>query len=73
MPDVPLVVEGWCDTKENGIVAKMTQYDPDGEAILVSGREPIHYPEESFPWVWVNMRSEMDRLNGMPVLGNPVE
>ena len=33
LPDVELLVEGWCG--EVGVYPVMTQYDPEGTAILV--------------------------------------
>ena len=35
LPNVPLVVEGWCRQPGLVLTAVMAEYDPDGEAILV--------------------------------------
>lgn len=35
LPNVKLIVEGWCDMEDNEPVAKMTAYDPWETAILV--------------------------------------
>lgn len=60
-------------TKDNGIVAKMTQYDPEGEAILVSGIYYVEHPEEASQWRWLNIRSDEERLKRMTVIGGSVE
>jgi len=38
LPDVPLLVEGWCRANDEEIEARMTAYDPEGTAILVMGK-----------------------------------
>lgn len=35
LPDVPILIEGWICHAGTEIVAKMTNYDPTGTAILV--------------------------------------
>jgi hypothetical protein len=35
LPNVKLVVEGWCEVGGHETTAEMTEYDPDGTAILV--------------------------------------
>jgi hypothetical protein len=35
LPDVPLLIEGWCTVSTvSEIVAEMTEYDPEGTAII---------------------------------------
>jgi hypothetical protein len=34
LPDVPLVVEAWCQMEHYEMVAEMTEYDPSGTAII---------------------------------------
>lgn len=34
LPDVPLVIDGWCEMDGYEMVADMTLYDPDGTAII---------------------------------------
>lgn len=39
LPDVPLVVEMWCAMDGYECVAKMTEYDPTGTAIICQERQ----------------------------------
>lgn len=34
LPDVRLVIEMWCDMENREMSADMTEYDPDGTAII---------------------------------------
>jgi hypothetical protein len=34
LPDVELVIEGWCQMEGYTMTAAMTNYDPEGTAIL---------------------------------------
>ena len=34
LPDVPLHIEMWCSMSGHEMIAEMTDYDPDGTAII---------------------------------------
>ena len=34
LPNIQLVIEGWCVMKNHEISADLTEYDPEGEAII---------------------------------------
>lgn len=39
LPNVKLVVEGWCKMGGHETTVEMTEYDPDGTAILMQSRK----------------------------------
>jgi hypothetical protein len=41
LPDVPVVVEGWCTMESFEMVCVMTEYDPDGTAIIMQAEKVI--------------------------------
>ena len=52
LPNVPLVVEGWCRQRGLVLTAVMTEYDPEGTAILV--QQAVTAPETGTEdrWMW---------------------
>jgi hypothetical protein len=50
LPDVDLVVEGWCQMRGHELAAKMTQYDPDGTVILIQECVDKKVAEEMKKW-----------------------
>ena len=51
LPDVKLVVEGWCDMAGHELTAKMTGYDPENTAILIQGCVDPAVEEEMLQWM----------------------
>ena len=59
LPDVPVVIEGWVPMRGYETTAKMTEYDPEGQAIIVqkcvdpkAEEEMRKWVEENSTWVW---------------------
>lgn len=40
LPDVPLVIEMWCEMERHEMTASMTSYDPEGTAIIWQKPDP---------------------------------
>jgi hypothetical protein len=65
LPNVPLKVEGWCEMRGHEMVAQMTEYDPEGAAILMQKCVDEAVATETRQWmkdhteaVWMNIKSQ---------------
>lgn len=56
LPDVKLIVEGWCSRQGYELTAKMTQCDPSGTAILVQKCVDDKVSKETQEWAGKNTR-----------------
>ena len=64
LPNVPLVIEGWCEMRGHETTVQMTGYDPEGTAIMVQKCVDEKVAAETRQWmkdhtevVWMNIRT----------------
>lgn len=62
LPNVPLVIEGWCEMRGHETTAQMTGYDPEGTAIIVQkcvdekvAAETCQWMKDHMEMVWMNI------------------
>lgn len=65
LPDVPLVIEGWCKMDNHEMVVEITDYS-DEEAIIWQKPDPRLPPrtiEDFGTWRWINIPTQIPNEN----------
>lgn len=71
LPDVPLHIEMWCQMEGYEMMARMTEFDPEGTAIIMQERvdpDALKLPDgmtgaEAVHWAWDFGNHTPDKYN----------